>query len=428
MYATNIKDQLFSAALPLKPLVCWCGSAESVTVAVPPMPAVAGLAVSGVSVKLTLPDGAVRSVSAVAVPASPLWRATFPAELFATAGRVADGLEVTLFGKDEQGVERAWIVAKGDLEVRAGDAAPTPGESFCLVKLRDGAPEDPVEGDAYVSGGTLYLYDDGAWVQIGGGGGGVTVDDEMSSTSENPVQNKVITAALEGKQGTLTAAQLAAANSGATAAKVAAWDGYAEQIAAKADAADVNAALAQKADADALPYSLVVPGEWTFAPLPDGVTSVEFYGYSSGDGWGISVNGDAPVYAGLNEPNAVELEWDVYGDGTCVVTATRASLPGHLADRAVNAVAVSSATALTLPAANPGHARDLLVRLTISGSTVPTITFAAPTGESLTYETDGDGFPAPDAEGNWLYSFTETAAHTFAVALKSVSVVTQGGS
>ena len=32
-----------------------------------------------------------------------------------------------------------------------------------------------------------------------GGGGSVTVDDELSSTSENPVQNKVIYSALENK-------------------------------------------------------------------------------------------------------------------------------------------------------------------------------------------------------------------------------------
>lgn len=36
----------------------------------------------------------------------------------------------------------------------------------------------------------------------GGGGGSVTVDDEMSSTSENPVQNKVIYSALQGKADT----------------------------------------------------------------------------------------------------------------------------------------------------------------------------------------------------------------------------------
>ena len=36
----------------------------------------------------------------------------------------------------------------------------------------------------------------------GGGGGTITVDDAMSSSSENPVQNKIITAALNGKADT----------------------------------------------------------------------------------------------------------------------------------------------------------------------------------------------------------------------------------
>lgn len=38
------------------------------------------------------------------------------------------------------------------------------------------------------------------WVEIPvGGGSSVTVDSALSSTSENPVQNKVITSALNGK-------------------------------------------------------------------------------------------------------------------------------------------------------------------------------------------------------------------------------------
>lgn len=49
----------------------------------------------------------------------------------------------------------------------------------------------------------------------------ITVDEELSTTSPNPVQNKVITLALEGKQDNLTAAQLNAANSGVTSSTVA---------------------------------------------------------------------------------------------------------------------------------------------------------------------------------------------------------------
>ena len=42
-------------------------------------------------------------------------------------------------------------------------------------------------------------------VSGGSGGGSITVDSTMSSTSTNPVQNKVIYSALQGKQNTLTA-------------------------------------------------------------------------------------------------------------------------------------------------------------------------------------------------------------------------------
>ena len=63
----------------------------------------------------------------------------------------------------------------------------------------------------------------------------VTVDSALSSTSTNPVQNKAINTALNGKQASLSTAQLNAVNSGITAAKVTTYDGYASQIAAKAD-------------------------------------------------------------------------------------------------------------------------------------------------------------------------------------------------
>lgn len=47
-----------------------------------------------------------------------------------------------------------------------------------------------------------------------------TVDSALSGTSTNPVQNKVVKSALDGKQATLTTAQLAAVNSGITSTDV----------------------------------------------------------------------------------------------------------------------------------------------------------------------------------------------------------------
>lgn len=240
---------------------------------------------------------------------------------------------------------------------------------------------------------------------------------------------------IAGKQDALTSAQLAAANSGATAAKVAAWDGYAAQIAQKANSADVNAALAAKANATDLPYAMVTPGEWEFSGISLDDYNVSDPVYKSSGFWGLQ-------YA--SRESGIEYDTEVVGQANDLsvvfngvdgpITATRPSLPGHLLDRAGNRVVVTGDTTLTLPAAVPGYIRDFLVRLEISGSTVPTITFQgqgseAPNGaDEIAYETDGDEFPVPDAEGNWLYSFTETAAGVFAVSLKKVNTVAQGGS
>lgn len=265
----------------------------------------------------------------------------------------------------------------------------------------------------------------------------VTVDDVVTHDGANPVKSSGVWAAiwgalvalptgvaslydwcvaqLAGKQDSLSAQQLAAANSGATAAKVAVWDGYA----------------AQKANVADLPYALVAPGEWSFSGTEDWF-SVTGIGYSDGLGiWQLSVMGNSWTNdfgsAGTATDTSVEFivieTVEPYRIATVVATKTGV----HLLDRAVNAVAVSAATELTMPAATAGKARDFLVRMVISGSTVPTIRFAASGNESLTYETDDTDFPVPDEAGTWLYSFTESDTSTFAVSLKKVNVVAQGG-
>ena len=67
----------------------------------------------------------------------------------------------------------------------------------------------------------------------------IDVDSALSTTSENPVQNKVVTAAINSKQDTLSTAQINATNSGITSAKVSTYDGYAAAIASKADASSL---------------------------------------------------------------------------------------------------------------------------------------------------------------------------------------------
>ena len=86
---------------------------------------------------------------------------------------------------------------RGDIPVnQSGKGAPTTSTEGAVAQIY--MNEDT--GDLYkctkVSGGVY------TWVKLetGSGGGTVTVDNTLSSTSENPVQNKVIKAALDEKQ------------------------------------------------------------------------------------------------------------------------------------------------------------------------------------------------------------------------------------
>lgn len=83
-----------------------------------------------------------------------------------------------------------------------------------------------------------------------------------------------------------------------------------------------------------------------------------------------------------------------------------------LVDRAVNEVAITAAAArLALPAAGE-KARDLIVRLDLTGAAdAPAITLAG-----ATFETADGAFPAFAAGGVYLISMTETRAGVFALA------------
>lgn len=87
--------------------------------------------------------------------------------------------------------------------VDTGEEVPEPMEQWAdaIIEAVNGVHGIPVGGTngqvLAKASGTDY---DVHWVnQSGGGGGSVTVDSTMSSTSENPVQNKVIYNALQSK-------------------------------------------------------------------------------------------------------------------------------------------------------------------------------------------------------------------------------------
>lgn len=242
-------------------------------------------------------------------------------------------------------------------------------------------------------------------------------------------------AQLKAKQNALSAQQLAAANSGATAAKVAKWDGYAAQIAAKAGTADLR-------------YALVVAPVVTTYSVPDAWFPITFthngtsYTVPLADKDMIVVNDGYLEYHGPNgefvsmayfngavlsdiAPNVSSLQFNgvvpVEGETALEDTHTAA-----LTDRASNRVtpADASALTLTLPAAVPGYMRDLIVRLDLTAlATAPEVTFAAPTGETVTFETEDGAMPEHEAGKVNLVSLTETAAGVIAVAHKTMQEV-----
>lgn len=76
-----------------------------------------------------------------------------------------------------------------------------------VLENRATAPTSPKPGQQYfdTTDNTVKTYNGTEWTSGGSGGGGttITVDTALSTTSTNPVQNKVVTNAINGKQATL---------------------------------------------------------------------------------------------------------------------------------------------------------------------------------------------------------------------------------
>lgn len=181
--------------LPLDTAATFVGSAATFSITgVPTLPAIS---VAAVAVSVTNAIGAVSTVAAVSGEDG--WTATFPASHFAAAGTVKDGVVVAVSGTDENGVARTWTAGVGTIVILSSSPVPAPGDVVYNVRLFDEEPDAPTDGDVWPDGdGGYVIWQDGEAHALGGGSS-VTVDAALSSTSENPVQNKVVTAALDGK-------------------------------------------------------------------------------------------------------------------------------------------------------------------------------------------------------------------------------------
>lgn len=167
--------------------------------------------------------------------------------------------------------------------------------------------------------------------------------------------------------------------------------------------------FAAKAD---LPYALVEPGysSWSIIGLPSGLVAENITG-SPNDELGVTINaGDTTVYENYwgNPGSRVDFSFTYDGE-----TVNASAIPSaDLSDRAVNAVPVTGATMLTLPALEiADKSRDFYLKMTVTGS--QSVSFSPSTG--ITYT--GLGNPSKMySAGTYLLRFTETSENEFCVA------------
>lgn len=142
--------------VPLSPVFAWRGSASRINVE--GVPCLCGSwYVSAVSIAISTPDG-----KTVTYPCQRTCNGIYSATVEATdtPGKSANG--ITISATDEAGKD--FVLGRGDLYILDGEAIPAPGDVSWSVRLVDGKPEDPKEGDAYFAeDGTLMVYSGGEW-------------------------------------------------------------------------------------------------------------------------------------------------------------------------------------------------------------------------------------------------------------------------
>lgn len=142
--------------VPLSPVFAWRGSASRINVE--GVPSLCGSwYVSTVSIAISTPDGKTTTYPC-ARTCNGVWSATIDGT--ETPGKSANGITIT--ATDEAGKD--FVLGRGDLYILDGEAIPAPGDVSWTVRLMDGKPESPKDGDAYFDGdGTLLVFSGGAW-------------------------------------------------------------------------------------------------------------------------------------------------------------------------------------------------------------------------------------------------------------------------
>ena len=498
----NVEIQAANPQMPLYPIRAFVNSPSSVRIKNVPTE-IGAWRITSVRIVAAYPDSSVKTADCVL--AGNLWVATIAG--CAVSGKSENGFTVFANGVDENGGNVSnYILGKGSIEILKADGSLDPDAPSYYVHLLEEQPTTPNEGDLWPTENGYVIWQDGEAHALGGGSS-VTVDAALSTTSENPVQNKVVTAALNGKASAAQGAKADAALSRAEAVagftewtvtppsyngdpieinsdytpehEFVGWylvcgeisqallgDESATEIsdtlygtefsftatrtrlptmadiptdnaqlangAGYATTAAMNAALALKADASALPYALVDIPVSSTAYAPQALFPIKFEGtqipfeieygdqnlsiaaqgggyvlsWQSGYNWAVATfdgNGNF-----VQEGSDVDSGTLRFGADEHVPTSADRIVPPNTApliDRASSAVSLTADATLVFPAQTTGKARDFVVRLTLTetNNVVPSVTFPA----DVAYEAEGGEWPDLTEAGTYIVRLTE---------------------
>ena len=443
--------------LPLLEAVTFTGSPSTVLIRGVPK-AVGNWSITAVSVAVTYPDNTTTARSAVE-SAEGVWVATIPGT--ATSGRTAAGFKIMADGIDENGAAvTGYVLGFADFSVLSFTPVPAPGGTFWLLRYFDAMPTTPKKGDVAIVGGILKYYNGTAWLPFTDLTNYYTkaeTDNAIERVAAYYITYTAAGAAFPTRADLLNAQTYYSGG----VARVPTRNDYAVVLAdeahggaewryiyAVADGQTTGQWEAQYPVEGVIAYdNTVTPtsgngvkssGIWSalwgaLAALPTGFTSLYDWvvdqlagkadvplSYSSGNLASFD-NGGNLEDSGIDKLSVAVKDELPYS----LVAKTISNNAVALDDRAINAVAVSSALAsltVNFPTATSGKVRDFGLRLTVASGVTTAPQLVLPQG--VTCE-NADG-TAPeigtDGAATILY-FTETAANVFLVKGEVVQTI-----
>lgn len=440
----NINLNAAHPELPLVEATTFTGAPSSVFIRGVP-PNCGRWAITAVFVAASFPDGSTTTRAAVQ-SANGVWVATLPAT--ATSGRTANGVRIMADGIDENGeAVTGYILGVADFAVASLDVtpAPEPGETSYQMLYFDAVPSVLHKCDVAKIDGVLKFYNGTAWEPFAAP---VTLDDAVTRTSANGVKSSGIWSALWGALSALPTgftslydwcvAQLAGkvptsrtVNSKALTTDITIGDaditytGYGSEyyptVKASLDmCSQVVASLPSPSDI------LYTDGSGNVAKNGQAVDDLTIGSHPAAKLQSYDSKVPDDILAFDSDGNLTNSGWTA-GDLAryALTTKTISNNAVTLDDRAINAVAVSSALAsltINFPTATSGKARDFGLRLTVASGITTAPELALPQG--VTCENADGEAPEIGADGaaTILY-FTETASGVFLVKGEVVTAI-----